>query len=224
VISIDVDVPGFLTLMTETQERQLPFATKTALNAVALDVQKREREHLRDVFTLRRASWADQSIKITHFASKEEPFATIAIAPPDDRGDILGKFETDTEKTARGAHGVAIPVDARRSKADIVQGSQRPAAFALHQDGSRVVGADGTFIIDLGGGRQLLLQRQDLGKRAAAKAGRGTQERATVLFIFEPRVNIANNLKFGPTAETVVRDQWQARFSEAFDKAMETAR
>lgn len=226
MITIDVDLAGFTKGMNDLQQTQIPFAMSKALNAVGLDVQVRERARLREVFTLRRETWADRSIKITHFATKQELFTTIAISPPGrkDNADILGKFEDQTEKTARGSHGVAVPMDPRRNKSDVIINSQRPKAFKLHREGSRIVGDQGTFIVKLADGRELLLQRKDLGKRAAKKAGRGTAERATLLYIFAPRVKLTIPLKFVPSAVEVVARMWQQRFGEAFALAMASAR
>lgn len=224
-LSIKVDVPGFLDYMTEVQEKQVPFATAKGLNLVATDFQLVQRQHMAEIFTIRRQQWVDRSVKIEHFATKAEPWATIAISPPGGgKADILSKFEDDTEKTARGSHGVAIPFDVRRTKSDIIQNAQRPKALHLHAEGGRVVGDKGTFIVKLNDGRELLLQRKDLGKRAAGKAGRGTQERATLLYIFEQHVRINPNLHFLPNADRVVGERWDARFTEAWRLAVESAR
>jgi hypothetical protein len=224
-MQIKVDLDAFTKGMDDLQQRQIPFATSLALNNVAKDVQVAERIRLREVFTIRRPQWADYGIKIDHFASKAEPFARIAINPPGGKkGDIFGKFEDQTQKTPLGSHGIAVPVDAKRTKADIVQDKTRPKNLHLHREGNRIVGDNGTYIVNLSDGRQLLLQRKDLGKRAAKKAGRGTNDRATLLFIFVPKVRITPTLRFAATAEPVVDRQWPVRWAEAFDKAMGSAR
>ena len=227
-ISIDVDISAFTKGMDDLAQRQIPFALTKALNATALDVQVRERARLREVFTLRREDWADRSIKLTHFAKKAEPYATLAIAPPGKNGslkaDIFGKFEDQTTKTPFGSHGIAVPVNARRNKADLVVEKIKPKALHLHREGNRIVGDQGTYIVTLRDGRQLLLQRKDLGKRAAKKAGRGTAEEATVLFLFVPVAHLNPNLQFEANARTVVDRVWAQRFEEAFAAAMATAR
>ena len=80
-----------------------------------------------------------------------------------------------------------LPVAVRRTKADIIRDNQRPKAFDLHQQGGSVVGNQGTYIVRLADGRELLLQRPTLGVRAAKKAGRGSAERSTLLYIFTSR-------------------------------------
>lgn len=222
MIGINVDVSQFTAGMSEMEERQVPFAIKNALNAVGLDVQVAERQRLRDVFTIRRPAYADRAIKIT-FATKQEPYTTVAIQPPGGGSDIFGKFEDQTEKLPLGSHGVAVPIDARRNKADIIVKGQRPKDYHLHREGARIVGDNGTYIVKLSDGRELLLQRKDLGKRAAKKQGRGTNERATLLYIFVPRVRIHPNLQFVPSAEQIVDRMWVQRWGEAFTQAMSTA-
>lgn len=226
MINLTVDLDQFTKGMDDLQQTQLPFATKNALNAVALDVQVAERAHLIESFKLRRPDWANRSIKIIHFATKAEPFATVAVSPPggEARADILGKFENDTEKSAIGSHGVAVPLDPRRNKSDIIVKGQRPGAFHLHREGNRIVGDNGTYVVKLSDGRELLLQRKDLGKRAAKTAGRGTSDRATLLYLFVTHVRINPVLRFVPTADIIVNRMWATRFGEAFAQAMASAR
>ena len=227
-MNITVDLDSFTKGMTELQETQVPFATKNALNAVAKDVQAGQRAHLREVFHLRREQWADRSIKITHFATKQEQYATMAVSSPDDRSDILGKFEDQTQKTALGSHGIAVPFfssDRSAPIADTIQrGAKRPRAYDLQEENGRVVGRDGTFIVVLPDGRRLLLQRKDLGKRAQKAQGRVTQERATLLYLFTPHVKVTPDLHFYDIAAKAVSEQWDTRFIEAFVTAMQSAR
>ena len=63
--------------------KQLPFATKEALNDTAEDFQKAERARLGKIFTLRRKLWAERSIKISPFATKQRQEVRIAIDPPE---------------------------------------------------------------------------------------------------------------------------------------------
>ena len=63
MLAINVDIAEFTKGMNELQEKQLPFATSKALNAVGIDVQLRERARLREVFTLRRPEWAETAGK-----------------------------------------------------------------------------------------------------------------------------------------------------------------
>ena len=226
-LNITVDLDSFTKGMTELQETQVPFATAKALNAVGLDVQVAERVRLREVFTIRRQAFADRSIKITHFAKKAEPYTTVAIASPDSDGgrpNVFAKFETDTQKTPFGSHGIAVPLKDGQIRRGVIPDSQKPAAFHLHREGNQIVGDNGTYVVKLADGRELLLQRKDLGKRAAKKAGRGTREESTPIFLFVPVVKINANLEYVPHAEVVVDRMWAVRFDEVFSAAMASAK
>ena len=227
MINIHVDLDQFTKDMDDLQQRQLPFATSKALNALAIDVQTRERGRLREVFNIRRPAFADRSIKIIHFATKADLYAEIAIKSPGNAsvgGNVFNKFEADTVKTPFGNHGIAVPIKDHQIRRGIIPNSQKPGAFNLHREGNRVVGDKGTYVIKLSGGRELLLQRKDLGKRAAKKAGRATKTDSTLLFIFVPRVKINPVLKFAPSAAEVVGRMWAQRFGEAFAQAMRSAK
>ncbi|MEO7457073.1 MAG: hypothetical protein ABIY52_12495 [Gemmatimonadaceae bacterium] len=253
MITIRVDTDQLTRDLRDTQTRQVPFALVKALNALASeDVQPAERRRLREVFTLRREAWADRSIKITHFAKKAEPFVTIAIKPPgtQDRSDILGKFEDQTEKRAIGGHGVAVPMDVKRTKGGMISKGKRPGALHLHREGGRVVGDNGTYIVRLADGRELLLQRgSKKGKQLAAALGinqaiggqyqrgrnaagqftgyqhaRTTQHDSTLLYLFRPEVKIRPDLHFVPTATQMVTRMWPSRFADALTLALSTAR
>jgi hypothetical protein len=225
--TIDVDLRQFTRGMDEAQQRQVPFATMRALDAVGLDVQKRERARLREAFDIRRDLFADRSIKLTHKAKKTELYTTIAIAPPGGDGgrpNVFSKFESETVKTPYGAHGIAIPLKDGQIRKGIIPNSQKPAAFALHREGNRIVGLKGTYVVRLSNGRELLLQRKDMGKRAQKKAGRRTRDDSIILFLFVPKVKVNPTLRFVPSAGEVIDRAWEPRFTEMFAAAMATAR
>lgn len=216
MLDITVDLKSLTRELDDLQQRQIPFATAKALSALALDVQQAERARLRDVFTLRREQWADHSIKITHFAKKAEPWATIAISPPGgaSRADILGKFETDTEKRPfKGTH-VAIPIEAKRNKRDIITRANRPGALHLRQVGKRIIGDKRTFLVKTRGGQELILQRTGRGKRSGVRA----------LYLLVERVTITPDLEYYVTAERVVGKNWERRWDDAIALALATAR
>jgi hypothetical protein len=226
VISIDLDIKALARELDGVKEKQVPFAAMTMLNALGLDVQRDEREQLRrDGFTLRRPEWADRSIKITHFAKKLEQWTTIAIAPPGGRGDILGKFETDTEKRARDAHQVAVPIGARRNRKDIIVKKDRPKAFHFQQQGNRTVGSDGTFIVTLKDGRRLILQRkQRTGTRRLHLGAKLKPMPVKALYLLVDLVELRHSLRFVPTAERMVQQSFMKRWDEAAAVALRTAR
>jgi hypothetical protein len=225
MISIDVDTDSLTREFTALQREQIPFAVSKALNAVGLDVQAREREQLRETFTLRRPEWADRSVKITHFAKKTELYTTVAISPPGgNRGDILGKFETETEKRARDGHTIAIPIRARRNKRDIIVGKDRPKAFNFQQQGGRIVGDRGTFLVRRPDGTGLILQRARRSAKGRTLGYKGKDSSVFALYLLVPRAELQPDLRFVPTAMEVVGRLWETQFGIAFDAALASAR
>lgn len=187
--------------------KQLPFATSVALNETAKDFQKAQRARLSEVFTLRRRQWAEQSVKIKPFATKARQEVRISIDPPGGRGDILGKFETDTVKRPRGEH-VAVPVEARRSASGIVSARDRP----------RRVISEGRAFIRKVGGRAAIFER--LKTRTANKLGKTVR----LLYTLVHQVPIKPELRFVRTAEETVQKRWQINFAAAFARAIRTAK
>lgn len=218
MIDIKVDLSALTLGLSDLQQRQIPFAASKALNATALDVQAAERRRLREVFTLRREQWADQSIKITHFAKKSEPWATIAISPPGasgaSRADVLGKFEMDTSKRSIAGRHVAIPIDARRNKRDIITKANRPGALNLRQVGNRIIGDKRTFLVKTAGGREFILQR----------TGRGARSSIRALFMLVDQVKLTPDLHYRLTAQATIDRVWERHFLTWLEQALATAR
>lgn len=216
MLTISVDLDQLEHGLTDLEERQIPFATMKALNTMALAGQKAERAHLDEVMTLRRKDWDFKSIKITHFAKKSELYAEISISPPgssgDQKSDILGKFEDETEKVSRTGGLVAVPVgrNIRRTKYDLPDRRDRPKAFNFHQVGRTVRGDRGTFIVRTANGRGLILQRTRQGVRA--------------LYLLLPRVEITPDLAFDATVGGAAEAAADEAFDQAWELAMATAK
>lgn len=208
MIDITVDYKDAVRFLTDFGEKQIPFAEAKAVNATGLDVQKAERAQIHSVFQLRRPEWADRSVKITHFAKKSEPWLTIGIHPPggDQRADILAKFETDTWKTSITGGRVAIPVNAKRNKADIVPRGQRPRA---------IIAAGKAFILKSKNPNVQLIVRQ---------VGRGKRRILETLYLLVQRVPLTPDLHFRDVAERTVNERWVPNFLKAFDDALRTAK
>lgn len=202
---------------------QIPFAESVALNQTAKDFQKNERVRLADVFTLRRKTWAERSIKISPFATKQKREVRIAVDPPGGRGDILGKFETDTTKTPRG-NSVAVPTEyVPRTASGVIRQGWRPSQLRRANGDDRARGklyltrtgrikqaTGGTFLVERGGGRGTIFRR---------KGGE-----IVPLYHLVPLVRIEPELEFHRTAEKTVQERWATNFVAAFDQAIRTAR
>jgi hypothetical protein len=226
-LSITVDANDVLANLKSIREDQVPFALSKAINDTALQFQRVELAHIHQAFTLRRPSWIDQSVRITHFAKKTEPWATIGIHPPggDQRADILGKFEDQTQKTASAGGSLAIPIDVKRNKFDIVTKGQRPRAFQFEKERTNTStgitiyrGKSRTFMVKFGDGRGWIFKR--VGAGAHGSLFEGTQ----VLYALKPEVAIHANLDFESNAVAVVEGAWHANFEAAYEAALATAR
>jgi hypothetical protein len=206
-------------------DRQVPFATTLALNRTGIDFQKKQREHLRSVFEIRRKQFADRSIKIKPFATKLRPEVRISVDSPAGRSDIFGKFEDQTRKSPFRGRSVAVPTQhVPRTPAGIIRKGWRPsqllggAGTSTQHGRGRVIGTRGdvftgarrTFLIRRPGGRGTIFQRTPDGVRA--------------LYQLVPSVGIEPELQFVRNASRTVDDRWRANFLDAFDRAIRTAR
>jgi hypothetical protein len=238
---ITLDTAPFIADLDALAQRQIPFAAMKATNDVALVFQTREIAQLHEVFTIRRAQWADRSIKITQFAKKTDLTATVAVRAPGDasRSDILGKFENWTTKTGRDGGDVAVPVQVRRSGADIIRANERPRSFHFTLEGSAngdtvYRGDRGAVLIKRPGKEGIILQRiRKVGKRGpvpraahvsrqAEQAGRDPNVR--VLYTLHPRVRIAKRLTFVQNATQAAQRTFGDLFKARLAEALKTAR
>lgn len=212
MLSITIDASPALEHLDDISKRQLPFALFKSLNDTVLDVQKGEFAHQEDLFTLRRPEWVQRSNKIIHFAKKSEPWATIGIHPPggDGRADILTKFETEKEKRPFSGTHVAIPIDAKRNKRDIILRGNRPGAFNFKQIGKAVRGDKGTFIVKTARGNELILQR--------------TRRGVFAWYLLVPRVPIEPDLHFERIARDIIDRRWAYHFKRWWAEALRTAK
>lgn len=212
MISVTLDVANALATLTAWEQTQVPFAMANTLNDLAVDFQTQEFLHEADIFTLRRPDWVRRSNKITHFANKAELFATVTVSPPGapNRADIIGKFESETEKTSIRPGGLlAVPIGARRGKTNVILPSQRPKAFNFRQVGKRILGDKGTFIVTLADGRQMILQRHG-------------KNQVQALYVLTPQVPITPDLEYLKTAEWTVANRFQQRFDARWQQALAT--
>jgi len=237
-MEITIDASGLNAFLDDFQRRQAPFALSNALNDTAKLFQYRQQQHDRKFFKkARRQDWLDRNVKITKFSTKRDLTAEVAIRAPgnDSRSDILGKFETQTEKRPRGK-SLAVPLDVKRTTTDIIAQSMRPKAFNFKRvGGKRAVehgysvnknmrggigrgalevyeGDKRTVMIQNAQGKGVVLQRVGRGKRAAMR----------VLYILTPRAKLDPKLMFIENAKEAVThfaDFFRARFAEAMSTA-----
>jgi len=192
--------------------KQLGYATARALNKTALDFQQAERERLRLFFTLRRPSFIElQTVKMLKEADQRNWRATkgnLSVTIGNDpKADFMAKFEDGGEKTAIDGGDIAIPIDARTNKQDIVLASQRPRALFENEP-------DTTFLIRPGADSHLTPGIYE----------RTPDHHVRFMYELEPDVRIDPLLGFEETAQHVVEERWAINFSEAFEQALATAK
>lgn len=238
-MEITVDASSLTRYMDDFHQRQVPFALANSLNDVAKLFQYRQREHMGQIFTVRRKAWVDNAVKISEFATKRKLSATVEIltAGGKSRSDILAKFETYTVKTPRSAPTLFIPAAARANPGAIVPSSLRPKNLHFKEvGGSRMAGhasrlhskhlrggvlrgalkvyegEKNTVMIRNAQGQGVVLQRVGRGKRAGMR----------LLFTLAPKAKLTPNLQFvahAREAVTHIGEFFKARFAEAMYSA-----
>ncbi len=206
-IEVDIRDSEVGVFLRTVESDQLPFATSLAINWTALEFQKRERSRLHDIFTIRRRSFAERSIKIRRgdFTTKTKPEATVRVDSPRGRSHIFTKFETDTSKRPFRGRSIAVPTEnVPRTGTGIIPKRWRPRSL-LEKARQRRRGRR-AFLIRRPGGRGTIFQR--------------INGDIFALYQLVPRVSIDPELKFEVTARSTVRDVWAANFTRAFDRAI----
>lgn len=208
---IEIQVDQAIAALDELGKRQIPFAISMALNRTAEDGQAAVRERLGGEFTLRRKDYIDRTIKIENRdrATKTKPFVIVGVDPT---RNVLAKFELGGAKTPVSGRALAVPIDARRNKSDIVTKSQRIRSLNLRKVGSkaggiRIQGDKGTFVA---GGA--VLQRV------------GSRGKIRVLYAFKDSVPLRPVLRFEDTVTRTVEKRWAPNFEGSFAFAMRTSR
>lgn len=190
----------------ELYRDQLPFAIAKAINATAIDFQKRQQAGMRARFTIRR-DWTLRGIKINRedFANKQKLEAIVHVES--DRGFLL-KFETGGIDRPIRARSITVPVDVDRTKTGLVSGRLKGKALAFKSvSPSTSIGRRRTFSIRGKG----IFQRLPAGQ-------------TRTLFTFARSVRIDPILRFESTAVSTVRLNFESHFAREFDNAVRTAR
>lgn len=204
-------------------EDQVPYSAARAVRATALDFQKAQRAHQREIFTVRRPTFVDRAVKIREWPTKAKPEAEVAIDPPGGsaRADILTKFEEETRKAPISASRLAVPhTDVPKTGAGIVRANFRPGRFAFREVGRTAAGG----IMSRGEQRTFSVRKPDGTGFIAQRVNRSGQSRLRTLYIFEPEVPIRPELHFEANAERTVRDRFEVHFAQEFNRAIGTAR
>lgn len=221
-LHFDVDALTAERWLVTVFDEQLPFATSRALNRLAREFQKDQRDHMRGVFTIRRKAFLRNSVKIKPWATKHRLAVRIAIDSPRGRSDIFGKFETQRRKGPFRGRSVAVPSDhVPRTPTGVIRNAWRPRALldggGQHGEG-RVIRSRGdvfrggrrTFMVRRPGGRGTIFERTSSGLR--------------VLYQLVPQVPIEPELRFTRNAKRTASRGWTDAMTDEFNNAVRTAR
>jgi hypothetical protein len=244
MIAITVDPRKCLGWM-ESQSRQFPFAVSKALNAVANDAQKAERDKMEQSFRLRRSAWNLNAIKISKEtrATKTSWRVIISVDP---RASYLNKFEAGGLKVPVGGQKFLWEPNAKVFRNQVIPSGdpRRPKNLNLHRDEhGRVVGQARTFMARTGNPEipYVIVMRQSreqtftrgsmrmnldsYGSKQLKRVKGVKRQGATVtLYKLRTRIPIKAQLHFVETVQATVASRWQARMTEAMEYALRTAR
>lgn len=180
--------------------RQGPFALSRTLNALANKTQQTVQNQLGERFTLRRPDFVKRTIYRKpgqDFATKSKLEAAVRVHP--DR-NFLAKFEDGGTKTSTSGSRLAVPIEVRRNKNEVITKANRPKA---------------------------LLNKPKVfkkGKLILQQVGRAKAAVTRVLYVLTRSVTIAPRLHMADTAKRVTEQDF-ARIAEAeIEHALRSAR
>jgi len=247
VITIRVDPKAALGMLSDLEQRQLPYAVSLALNRVANKAQAAEREHIKKSFRLRKETFVLQGVKISKQdrANKTSWRVIISLAYPDDR-QFLAPHEKGGDKVRHGGKRLWQP-NPEVFKSKIIGRSNplNPKNLALKQqpDG-RIQGKERTFLVR-SKGQVLVLQRvaQRLSKRSSklssitldnvhvgigprTKKAKALSRTAGVRLLYRlvSRVPIKARLQFTSTITHTAQAEWPSVMREAMADAIKGAK
>ena len=216
---VRIQLEGFDQLKAELADirvNQLPFASALALTRTAQDAQENDRSNVLPLkFTLRRASWAKQGVRITA-ATKTNLQASVQDIHP-----YMALQETGGEKIAY-KNMLAIPLEgARPTLQSLIADENRPHA----------VMARGGFIRD-NVMYAVALKSSRRGRVSRAIAGiskSATWSRQVVpMYVLAPQAVIGRNpaklYGFVAAAQEMVAQRFELNFRQAYLRAVRTAR
>lgn len=238
MIALRVDVTGANILEQALSPKQIAYATVNALNLTAKDVQKKQRENVARVFTVRKTEFIRREAAIIDFASVSKGRTEAVVRVGEKTRLLLSQFEKGGRRTGFVGKNVAVPVTggARPTKR-----SEIPAEFRFANMKLRAYR-----------GRQLLKRKArgkhvrtygvfgQYGRLALPEAGNRVQWRGTnrtylvpgvgvfqrtgprssrLLWAFRPSVQLLPQLRFVATGEPVALQSYQKHIKREIEEA-----
>lgn len=191
-VRVSHDVERLITGTADADKRHVPFALARALTWTAKDAQGVVQEDLPNRYTLRN-NWVKNGIRIVP-AKKDEPQAVVGSLEP-----FMKRQEEGGTKKARDHSRVAVPVNARRNKRQMIPKGQRPAALK---------GKPKIFMVTKGSGSGIL--------RRVGKARYPLQ----LLYWLKRGVQVKPSFGFQANTSTTVKDRFGPNFVESLAQAI----
>lgn len=199
-VKIDSNLPKFGLFVSDAKRRQMPFATKQAINNTAFSVRRHTVKRVApSAFEERNKRFTNASLRVD-LATKQVLRASVFDKLQ--RGNLEEHAQGGT-KTPRGRH-VAIPsrsLSKRRSGRGVPK-SMRPRTALSRKN---------VFKTEING-QTVIAERK-------GKAGK-----LNVLYVLEKRARLPKRFPFYPQADLIVRTEIGPEFSKEFEKAMRTAK
>ncbi len=190
------------------KSKKIAQAAKTALSKTVLQVQHAERVELNKEFTIRKAAFIRNRVKITKFPKVDSLTAVIGI---DDnvKGSplLLAQFEEGGNKQPVQGQRVAVPITggkARPAFPRAVAPSLRMDKLPMQQGrGGMKTGPKRTVILPTKGGGMAMFQR----------VGKGKSSELRPLYVFRNGVRLKKRLRFVKTASDLANEQLPKLFN-----------
>lgn len=192
-------------------EKKIRQAAKAALSKVTLQVQHAERIELNREFTVRRAAFMRNRVKVFKFPKTTDGGEMTAVIGIDSRVKgsplLLAQFEDGGRKSPVQGSRVAIPLTggkARQVFRKSVPAGYRMDRLQLHTDlkSGTVKGARRTFILPTKNGEFVMFQRGPGGGRST-----GPDKDISPLYLFRNHVPLKKRLQFLRIATDLAEQQ-----------------
>jgi hypothetical protein len=203
--------------LTALQRQQIPFAAAGGLNDTAFDAKAAIVAEMPSQFTVRRP-WILQGVRVIT-ATKDKLEATVY-----DKDPFMALHETGGTKASihkrvfDWGDYLAIPLDARRSKSDVVAKQDWPQNLV------------DPFVLTARDGRKYLaVHAITSGKSGAVNVSRarGKQKRTSgtrLMYVLVPRVQMNKRLTLNQTGARVATERWPVNFAARLAQGLATAR
>lgn len=218
MLAIDVrsNVAEVIRSLGAVRTDQIPFGTARALTNTAREARDVVRSEMPQRFTVRRP-WIQQGVRFSG-ATKQSLTATVF-----DKDPFMAIQETGGEKVSirkrvfdYGEY-LAIPLDARRSKRDVVDKRDWPQNL-IHP-----------YILTARDGRKYLAVHDIVvaNRIVGLRTARGKQKRATgtrLMYVLVKRETVRARFGFRTTVERVARERFPINFAQSMRDAQATAK